>query len=569
MAANGRADRQVVVRAVAILLFPGGNVMRTVDTPKWVILSLLLASLAPQFASAQDKIAGNEVRRYLDNAKKEADKGEFAKGAGLYLKVIESFPDNYEALFGIAPLYAQLGDPANAAASYEKALAGLEDDAQIAQAYAGMTSAYARAANYSKAVEVGRKAVELNPTDAEVAIALAMGLAKTGQIEEAADIAEKALELAPDNAFAHNTLAEAALANGDLDTAAGAFTEALELESNNAEAHAGMAAVFFARGDYDSAVESATNALDLNDQLTSAYGIRGKANNALGNSSEAQADLSMAITVNPEDPDANLAYAQVHESQGNYGQAAGYYAKAIRFNPSLYAAYAPLGDIYLDQQRYSELEQAMREVLAADPDNAYGHLYLGFAQDATERTAEALAEFIKAAELDENLAGAYYGRGKILRAQNDNTGALGFLEKAIELDGENGDYLTEYGIALFNMERADESLVALEKAAATPDYYNILGWFALGNVYLSAQRYADASGVLDKAVEASPNWGQAHRMAGWADYGQLQTGCPCTPEDEALAQKVVEHHAKMVELGAADPDLQARAEALANGGKVQ
>jgi len=36
---------------------------------------------------------------------------------------------------------------------------------------------------------------------------------------------------------------------------------------------------------------------------------------------------------------------------------------------------------------------------------------------------------------------------------------------------------------------------------ATPDYNNILGFFALGNVYLGQQRFAEASEVLEKAVE--------------------------------------------------------------------
>ena len=85
---------------------------------------------------------------------------------------------------------------------------------------------------------------------------------------------------------------------------------------------------------------------------------------------------------------------------------------------------------------------------------------------------------------------------------------------------------------------------------------------------LTQKRYPEAAAAFDTVVEASPTWGQAHRMAGWANYGQIKSGCPCTPEDEAIAQKVVDHHAKMVEFGGADPDLQARAEAFAKGEKV-
>ena len=545
--------------------------MRTFPALKLAVTLMLVASVALPALATQDKISKRDVGRYLQDAEKEYKKGNLKKAGGRYFQILDAFPEMADVRFKLARIYNELGELANAAAAYEEALPGLDKDDEIAEAYEVLTIANARIANYAKAVEYGRKAWEANPQSAEVAIGLAIGLAKTGNLTEAAEMAERALVLAPDSALAHNTLGEAALAEGSLDDAKASFAKALELDANTAEAHAGLAEIQFQREEYAAAVDSATTALELNDKLTRAYGIRGKANNALGKPTEAQSDLQMAITVNPDDPDASLAYAQVLHSQGNNGQAATYYAKAIALNPNLTVAYEPLAEIYVAEQRFNELMQAMQQVIATnpDPDIADAHLYLAVGQDGSKQTAEALAEFDKAIELDDSLAGAHYGRGKILRAQADNANAMVSLEKAVQLDGENSDYLTEYGVALLNAQQVDKALETLEKAKSIPDYNNLLGYYALGQVYVSQQRYIEAAAVLDKVVEGSPNWGQAHRMAGWAKYGQLKPGCPCTPEDEALAQKVVDHHAKMVESGAADPDLQKRAEALANGEKIR
>ena len=195
-------------------------------------------------------------------------------------------------------------------------------------------------------------------------------------------------------------------------------------------------------------------------------------------------------------------------------------------------------------------------MVAADPDNAKGHLYLGISYEDAKNSAGALAEFTKAAELDDSLAEAYYRKGRLLRTQKQTAEGLVALQKAESLDSGNADYLTELGIAHYESQQLQPALEALEKAVTSPEYANALVWAYYGVTLKDSQRYAEAVDNFQKAVAAFPNYGLAHWGLAWSAFGQISAGCPCTPEDDALVALIVDHSAKAVEYGVNDPGLQ-------------
>jgi tetratricopeptide (TPR) repeat protein len=211
------------------------------------------------------------------------------------------------------------------------------------------------------------------------------------------------------------------------------------------------------------------------------------------------------------------------------------------------------------------MEQAVQKM----PDDARVHLYLGLSLEAAQQTDGALAEFSKAVELDDSLADAHYKKGRSLRMQKQIAPALAELEKAVSLDGSNGDYLTELGVGYYEGQQLDNALQTLEKAVALPDYSNALGWAYYGVTLKDKQRFAEAAGYFEKAVEAFPNYGLAHWGLAWSSFGQIKPGCPCGPEDEALVATIVEHTKLAVQYGVNDPGLNERAEILGRGEKVK
>ena len=137
------------------------------------------------------------------------------------------------------------------------------------------------------------------------------------------------------------------------------------------------------------------------------------------------------------------------------------------------------------------------------------------------------------------------------------------------LDSGNADYLTELGIAYYESQQLQPALETLEKAVTSPEYGNALGWAYYGVTLKDSQRFAEAAGYFEKAIEAFPNYGLAHWGLAWSAFGQIKAGCPCTPEDEALVKVIVDHAAKAAEYGVNDPGLQERADILGRGEKIK
>ena len=146
--------------------------------------------------------------------------------------------------------------------------------------------------------------------------------------------------------------------------------------------------------------------------------------------------------------------------------------------------------------------------------------------------------------------------------------AMTALSTAIEASPDKGEYLTELGIAYYEGGDLENAHQTLQKAVSKADV-NALGWAYYGVTLKDKQQFPEAAEYFKKAVEAYPNYGLAHWGLAWSSFGQITAGCPCTPEDEALVQVIVEHAKQAVQYGVNDPALQERADILARGEKVK
>ena len=283
----------------------------------------------------------------------------------------------------------------------------------------------------------------------------------------------------------------------------------------------------------------------------------------------AYSDLSMAVTVNPNDPDAQFAFAQVYEKQGNFGMAATAYSKALEMNPSLSEAYEPLVKILVDQGRYNEAIRKLEIATERLPESAVILSLLGQCQYLEGQPDAALEAYTKALAIDAEMSKALAGKGKVLLDKQDVASAMPLLQKAAELEPENVSILTDYGGALVANQQIDEAIPYLTKAAASPDYNDPGGLYNLGFALLSKKEYASAIETFERAIASLPNWAAPYVGLGWAVFGDIPAGCPCTAEDNAKVQKLTEAYNKAVELGTDDPGLKERVDALAKGEKVK
>lgn len=534
----------------------------------------LVALATPTFAQEEDREPLNrgEVSRALDIAEDHLDDAEKAvrdgdaaaaekawrDAGGLFLRVLEDYPDRHDVWLEMARVYRHLELWESVATAYADALNGLEDDDEILEAWTEMTNAYTIMENDLKVIEVGQKVLELNPNpSADIYVSLAASMARQEDYDDARGMAEKALELDPDSAVAHSTLGQAAFAGGDMEGAEVSFRRAVELAPETARAHAGLAEIHFSREEFKEAVETATKALDLNDDLTQAYRIRGIANNAIGNEVEAQSDLAMAITVNANDPEAILAFAQVNQSQGNRNQAENYYDRVTRLDntpPSIRAtAHLALGHFAIDEREYDQAVEHMNAALNATPDS----------ENAKKGAGR-----------------AYFEKARALRNAQDYTGSLEAIEEARKHDALDSAISFEYGIVLYAHQRVAEAVPHLVEGV--PNFpedgeqsdLGVAHGF-LGEHYVNSGDFATARTHLEAAIEILPGWGgPLVTLARWnlqqvqfgrcrlkdASFGERMTaagitGCPASDADYERVRAAAENYKKAVALGSQHPAL--------------
>ena len=149
------------------------------------------------------------------------------------------------------------------------------------------------------------------------------------------------------------------------------------------------------------------------------------------------------------------------------------------------------------------------------PPEAVKHYEKGLALDKANKTDEALTEFKQALSIYPALGPAYVESGKIYlkRSQLDN--AVNAFSMAARYDAKDFDAKLNYGVALYNAKRLDESQGELAEAAALnvsavwPHYY-------LGLIFIQRKDLDDAQTQLEtaKGLKGDKNLPLLHKYLG-------------------------------------------------------
>jgi len=208
------------------------------------------------------------------------------------------------------------------------------------------------------------------------------------------------------------------------------------------------------------------------------------------------------------DAESIRSHALAVQNSGDLARAATMLRKACRLSPEDPNAFLQLGSVYLAQKRYSEAEEAFREVLKIDPDNVIGvrHLvqclqhtpeFLSEAEDLLQsaikqdpdnaaiwiqlasiyandydRYEEAEEAFKQGLKLAPESPSAYHNYGQIKRAHGDLAEAEKLFLRGIELQHpEDSNYAFSLALCYLFMEDLDPAMKWFRKAAELdPDH---------------------------------------------------------------------------------------------------
>jgi tetratricopeptide (TPR) repeat protein len=408
----------------------------------------------------------------------------------------------------------------------------------------------------------------------QASIAYAAALAATGETAAAQKQLEAALAGAPDNAALHDSLGTILAQQQNYTDATAHFQRAISLDPSLASAHYHLGSVSLNQGNPTSAVSELTKANELaneNVEYVLQLGRALRANDqeealaidpastdiqyeialtlqANDNPREALPLFKQVVSARPQDSAAltnlGLALVQTGDAKG----AIVFYLRALALNAQNATLLQDLGVAYLQQSDLDHAIEQFRAGLLVEPDNSHLHYDLGLALKLKDNPTAAVPEFQRAEELDPKLPDPPYTLGVLYLQLGRFADSQVELEKATALRPDNGDAWALLGnvyknnndpqkagaalrraidllpnqpsphislAAVLSQQGDSEGAIAERKKAAVLSRVAVSRQranFALdsGKALLKQGQIAEAIAQLQTAVDADPNYSEAH-----------------------------------------------------------
>jgi tetratricopeptide (TPR) repeat protein len=315
--------------------------------------------------------------------------------------------------------------------------------------------------HYKQARTVLQKHIAVNSRDADALVLMARILLAYGDPKGAEGLLRQALALQPRNSAAHITLADAYSRRVD---DAGVFekmklagaihaecNEALADDPGNIDAMEGL--VRFYLGAPGIVGGSLTKARDMADRIMALDRVRGHFALAQIARNEKESDKLEgyyldAVAADPGSYEALAAAGSFYLQDGsrNDGKASDYARKALAIDPGRSAAYVTLVQVYVSEERWSDLDALLLRAEKDMPDDFVPHYVAGrnlLLQGKDPVRAEAcFRKYLTQTEPEgetPSLAGAHWRLGQALDRLGKKKDAVGEIETAVQMDPDLKD----------------------------------------------------------------------------------------------------------------------------------
>ncbi len=327
------------------------------------------------------------LAKTLQTADKHYQNKRFTEAEGVYRKILESNPQQAEALYGLGVL------------ALEK---GKDRDAE----------------------NLLKTALEYQPEFAQALFRLGNLRQAQGKLNEAVEYYQQALALQPEAVAVHNCLGGTLQQQGKLEKAVACYNKALEIQPNSVELKANLG-----------------NALHLQDKLSPEQGnYYANLNLQFGLGRQKAEDFKtaelyyqQAIALQPDLVKAHHKLGDVLQKQGKLDIAFKSYQQAIKIEPNHANGYDELGNILQQKGKYREAVVYYKKALEIQPDLVPSYNNLGNLLKKLNQFDAAIESFKKAIKIDPNIDGIHYNLGLLYKEQNKLEAAIGAFKKALEV----------------------------------------------------------------------------------------------------------------------------------------
>ena len=179
--------------------------------------------------------------------------------------------------------------------------------------------------------------------------------------------------------------------------------------------------------------------------------------------------------------------------------------------PHIAETFISLATVHFMLENYHEMADNAQLAIDKAPDNVQAYYLKGKAMQGLAQEDEAVNLFTKAIDLQNDFAEALLLRGQIYLRQAKLTEALADAEAVIASGKEVESGLLLRG-SVKEVENQPEDAEADYRQVLELDPFNQQAYIYIGKLYLKKERYADAIGVMDDAIEMSPVFAQAYEV---------------------------------------------------------
>ncbi len=426
----------------------------------FLIAVILLSCASAVRAQSNDQAANREFQA----AVAQYESGHLAEAAAGLENLLHEVPNSFEVHELLGLIFSAQSDDAKASTHFEEAVR-LKSDSAVARtnwatnlvrvgkpqmaerefkkaieldpasydANHDLGEFYAGAGKIAEAIPFLDRAHNLNPASYDNGYDLCLAYIETGQVDRASLLAHDLLKL-KDTAEVHNLLGEIEEKSGKfvaaeneyemaahmdptesnlfdwasdllvhrtLDPAVEVFQRATERYPNSQRLAIGLGMALYSRGNYDDAVKALLRAADLNPADPRCYLFLSKA----FDSSPSQADeviehFRRFAELRPRDARAAYYYAlslwkgkREKNSDVDTGQIESLLTKATELDPGFADAHLQLGNLYSDARRYGDAIPQYERALQGDQNLAEAHYRLAQAYVHTGEKDRAQGQF--------------------------------------------------------------------------------------------------------------------------------------------------------------------------------
>ena len=285
---------------------------------------------------------------------------------------------------------------------------------------------------------------------------------------------------------------------------AGSILFASDKAGNPALSHFIMGTLCDDLGDVDEAIKEFRKALLIDGEVPQ---IRiNLAISLIKNNKQAEAEkeLKRAVKSDPEAVEPHAILAILYSVQDKADLAISEYESALKcaskLNPKDIGIYQGLGALYLKENKFKEAESTFRAISVLTPSDPKAHFYLGAVYQEMKRFDLCEEELKKALKLDPDYHEALNFLGyEYVEWGRDLNEAQNLINKAIQLDPDNGAYIDSLGWLNYKKGNIQEAKKLLEKASSLMEDPVICDH--LGDVYFKLKEFDKAKLNWQKSLK--------------------------------------------------------------------